>query len=135
MPRARHTADDRRQGVLDPVLAHPWDQDEAAGLTPPAAMVTGFMLAPLSSNVRLRLLTEKFNLFNGVFGASDEVLGQIESGVDFEKRILAIYQECRTPEAIDAAFRARGIVVHMRTIAQGDQYVAVEQPDQASSSR
>lgn len=54
----------------------------------------------------LELLTEKFSLFNGVFGASDEVLGSIESGVDFEKRILAIYQECRTPEAIDAAFQA-----------------------------
>jgi hypothetical protein len=52
----------------------------------------------------LELLAEKFNLFNGVFGASDEVLGTIESGVDFEKRILAIYQECRTPEEIDAAF-------------------------------
>lgn len=54
----------------------------------------------------LELLTEKFSLFSGVFGASDEVLGSIESGVDFEKRILAIYQECRTPEAIDAAFHA-----------------------------
>ena len=54
----------------------------------------------------LELLTEKFNLFNGVFGASDEVLGSIESGVDFEKRILAIYQQCRTTEQIDAAFRA-----------------------------
>ena len=53
----------------------------------------------------LELLGEKFSLFNGVFGASDEVLGTIESGVDFEKRILAIYQECRTPEEIDAAFR------------------------------
>ena len=52
----------------------------------------------------LELLAEKFNLFNGVFGASDEVLGTIESGVDFEQRILAIYQECRTPEEIDAAF-------------------------------
>ena len=54
----------------------------------------------------LELLTEKFNLFSGVFGASDEVLGTLESGVDFEQRILAIYQECRTPEEIDAAFRA-----------------------------
>ena len=50
------------------------------------------------------LLSEKFNLFDGVFGASDEVLGQIESGVDFEKRILSIYQRCRTPEEITAAF-------------------------------
>jgi len=54
----------------------------------------------------LELLTEKFSLFSGIFGASDEVLGSIESGVDFEKRILDIYQECRTPEQIDAAFRA-----------------------------
>ncbi len=53
----------------------------------------------------LELLSEKFKLFNGVFGASDEVLGSIESGVDFEKRILAIYQECRTPQEIDDAFR------------------------------
>jgi hypothetical protein len=53
----------------------------------------------------LELLGEKFSLFNGVFGASDEVLGAIESGVDFEKRILAIYQGCRTPQEIDAAFR------------------------------
>ena len=53
----------------------------------------------------LELLTEKFNLFHGVFGVSDEVLGSIESGVDFEKRILGIYQECRTPEETDAAFR------------------------------
>src|ERR1700704_1788219 len=28
-----------------------------------------------------------------------------ESGVDFEKRILAIYQECRTSEEIEAAFQ------------------------------
>ncbi|MDF1552469.1 MAG: SNF2-related protein [Deferrisomatales bacterium] len=54
----------------------------------------------------LELLTEKFQLFSGVFGASDEVLGSIESGVDFEKRILAIYQECRTPVEIAAAFEA-----------------------------
>jgi hypothetical protein len=52
----------------------------------------------------LELLTEKFKLFDGVFGASDEVLGTIESGVDFEQRIFAIYQKCRTPEEIDAAF-------------------------------
>jgi hypothetical protein len=54
----------------------------------------------------LELLTEKFSLFNGVFGASDDVLGSIDSGVDFEQRILAIYQECRTPAEIDDAFRA-----------------------------
>ncbi len=51
------------------------------------------------------LLSEKFRLFEGVFGASDEVLGAIESGVDFEKRINDIYQTCRRPEEIEAAFR------------------------------
>lgn len=50
------------------------------------------------------LLAEKFQLFEGVFGASDEVLGAIESGVDFEKRIAGIYQQCRQPNDIKAAF-------------------------------
>ena len=50
------------------------------------------------------LLSEKFQLFEGVFGASDEVLGAIESGVDFEKRIADIYQRCRKPEEIKTAF-------------------------------
>lgn len=50
------------------------------------------------------LLAEKFRLFSGVFGASDEVLGAVESGVDFEKRIAAIYQQCRTPEQIQFEF-------------------------------
>ncbi|MCX7258537.1 MAG: SNF2-related protein [Polaromonas sp.] len=54
----------------------------------------------------LELLTQKFNLFSGVFGASDEVLGHIESGIDFEKRILQIYDTCRRPQDIDAAFNA-----------------------------
>ena len=49
---------------------------------------------------------EKFQLFSGVFGASDEVLGSIESGVDFEKRIAGIYQTCRTPEQIEFNFNA-----------------------------
>jgi len=52
------------------------------------------------------LLDEKLHLFNGIFGSSDEVLGSIESGVDFEKRILEIYQKCRTPEEIENAFNA-----------------------------
>ncbi|MDP4162386.1 MAG: SNF2-related protein [Bacillota bacterium] len=51
-----------------------------------------------------QLLDEKFQLFDGVFGASDEVLGAIENGVDFEKRIVKIYQTCRTTEDIKLAF-------------------------------
>ncbi len=51
-----------------------------------------------------QLLSEKFRLFSGVFGASDEVLGAIESGVDFEKRIMEIYQTCRLPIEIQDSF-------------------------------
>ncbi len=50
------------------------------------------------------LLDQKFKLFEGVFGASDEVLGAIESGVDFEKRIARIYQDCRSPTEIRESF-------------------------------
>nr|WP_245936033.1 helicase-related protein [Suttonella ornithocola] len=50
------------------------------------------------------LLAEKFQLFNGVFGTSDEVLGAISSGVDIERRIAAIYRNCREPDAIKTAF-------------------------------
>lgn len=50
------------------------------------------------------LLAQKFQLFEGVFGASDEVLGAIGSGVDFERRIADIYQNCREPEEIKSSF-------------------------------
>ncbi len=50
------------------------------------------------------LLTSKFKLFNGVFGASDEILGRLESGVGLERKILEFYQQCRTEEEIQARF-------------------------------
>lgn len=50
------------------------------------------------------LLKLKFKIFDGVFGASDEVLGAIENGVDFERRIKRIYDTCRDPDEIKAAF-------------------------------
>lgn len=50
------------------------------------------------------LLAQKFQLFEGVFGASDEVLGAIGSGIDFERRIAEIYQNCREPDEIEASF-------------------------------
>jgi ERCC4-related helicase len=50
------------------------------------------------------LLSQKFQLFEGVFGASDEILGSIESGVDIERRIHNIYQRCRNDAQIDAEF-------------------------------
>lgn len=54
----------------------------------------------------LELLSDKFHLFDGVFGASDEILGRIESGVDIERQIATIYDTCRTPAEVDAAFAA-----------------------------
>lgn len=50
------------------------------------------------------LLEKKFRLFDGVFGASDQVLGALESGVDIERRIAEIYQSCRTEKDIARAF-------------------------------
>ncbi len=50
-----------------------------------------------------QLLNEKLKLFEGVFGASDEVLGVIES-FDIEKRIYEIYQKCRTDQEIQEQF-------------------------------
>ena len=50
------------------------------------------------------LLSEKFKLFEGVFGASDEILGAIESNIDIEKRIYNIYQKCRDDEQIQYEF-------------------------------
>jgi superfamily II DNA or RNA helicase len=52
------------------------------------------------------LLEQKFKLFSGVFGASDEVLGAVENGVDLEKRIAEIIHKCRTPIEITTAFDA-----------------------------
>ena len=51
-----------------------------------------------------QLLEQKFCLFNGVFGSSDEVLGSIENGFDFEKKCYDIFQSCRTDEEIEASF-------------------------------
>ena len=53
-----------------------------------------------------QLLEQKFNLFSGVFGASDDVLGTVESGVDFERRVLEIVQQCRSQAEIEAGFDA-----------------------------
>ena len=49
------------------------------------------------------LLCDKFQLFEGVFGASDGILGSIDS-LDFEQRIIEIYQKCRTTEEIEKSF-------------------------------
>ena len=68
-------------------------------------VVVNFLNKKNAADQRIyELLSEKFKLFSGVFGASDEVLGSIESGINFEKRIAQIYQECRTAEGIQSSF-------------------------------
>lgn len=70
-------------------------------------VVINFLNKRNAADIRVyELLSEKFNLFNGVFGSSDEVIGSIESGVDFEKRIAGIYQKCKTSDEIQAEFNA-----------------------------
>lgn len=68
-------------------------------------VVVNFLNTKNAADQRVfELLSEKFQLFEGVFGASDEVLGAIESGVDFERRIADIYQRSRKLEEIKDAF-------------------------------
>ena len=52
------------------------------------------------------LLSDKFHLFKGIFGASDEVLGRIEDGLDFETQISDILSRCHTAEDIKHEFDA-----------------------------
>ena len=59
------------------------------------------------ADVRLyEILQYKFKLFDGVFGASDEILGAMFDGVDFERAVAKILDECRTEEEIAKAFDA-----------------------------
>lgn len=68
-------------------------------------VVVNFLNAANAVEARVyELLEKKFRLFEGVFGSSDEVLGRIENGVDFEKRIIEVYKKLRTKEEIEAYF-------------------------------
>jgi SNF2-related domain/Helicase conserved C-terminal domain len=70
-------------------------------------LVLNFLNRQNAADARLyELLAQKLALFDGVFGSSDEILGALGSGVDFEKRVLDIYQSCRSGEEIDQAFTA-----------------------------
>lgn len=67
-------------------------------------VVVNFINTRNYADVRVfELLSNKFKLFDDVFGASDEVLGQADS-IDIESRIWEIYQQCRSEEEINAAF-------------------------------
>ena len=68
-------------------------------------LVLNFLNRQNAADARLfDLLSQKLALFDGVFGSSDEILGALGSGIDFEKRVLDIYQSCRSPDEVDQAF-------------------------------
>ncbi|HSN16039.1 MAG TPA: SNF2-related protein, partial [Anaeromyxobacteraceae bacterium] len=70
-------------------------------------LVLNFLNRQNAADARLfDLLSQKLALFDGVFGSSDEILGALGSGIDFEKRVLDIYQSCRSPDEVDRAFNA-----------------------------
>ena len=68
-------------------------------------LVLNFLNRTNAADARLYdLLSQKLALFDGVFGSSDEILGALGTGIDFEKRVLDIYQSCRSGAEIDQAF-------------------------------
>jgi hypothetical protein len=68
-------------------------------------LVLNFLNRSNAADARLfDLLSQKLALFDGVFGSSDEILGALGTGIDFERRVLDIYQSCRSGEEIDRAF-------------------------------
>jgi len=70
-------------------------------------LVINFLNRRNAADARLfDILEQKLHLFDGLFGASDEVLGALGEGVDFEKRVLEIYQSCRSTQEIDSSFDA-----------------------------
>lgn len=68
-------------------------------------VVVNFLNVKNEADVRVfEILENKLQLFEGVFGASDEILGAIGNGVDFERRIAQIYQNCRSSAEIQREF-------------------------------
>jgi hypothetical protein len=68
-------------------------------------LVLNFLNRSNAADARLyELLSQKLALFDGVFGSSDEILGALGSGIDFERRVLDIYQSCRSGDEVDRAF-------------------------------
>lgn len=69
-------------------------------------VVVNFCNTRNAADVRVHeLLASKLRLFEGVFGASNDVLGAVGAdGVSFERRIAAILSQCRTETEINAEF-------------------------------
>lgn len=68
-------------------------------------VVINFLNQRNDADVRVHeLLETKFHLFSTLFDASDDVLGLVDGTIDFERRVLEIYQQCRSSDEIKAAF-------------------------------
>lgn len=69
-------------------------------------VVVNFCNARNAADVRVfEVLQDKFSLFSGLFGASNDVLGVVgKNGQSLERRINDILTLCRTPEEINRAF-------------------------------
>lgn len=69
-------------------------------------VVINFCNTRNAADVRVfELLRDKFHLFEGIFGASNDILGFIDqSGQSFERRIHEILRRCRSTQEIEAAF-------------------------------
>jgi len=69
-------------------------------------IVINFINTRNAADVRVyQLLEQKFQLFNGLFGASNDILGVVDKeGKSFERRINDILQKCRTSEEIASEF-------------------------------
>lgn len=68
-------------------------------------VVLNFLASGNAAETRLyELLAEKLELFDGVFGATDEPLGALGDGADFERRVHEIFTSCRNEAAIEEAF-------------------------------
>lgn len=68
-------------------------------------VVVNFLNKKNAADIKVyEILKEKFKLFDGVFGASDEVLGATASGIDFERRVADILRKRRSEEEIRQEF-------------------------------
>ena len=69
-------------------------------------VVVNFCNTRNAADVRVyELLSQKFQLFEGLFGASNDVLGIVDKdGKSFERQIHDILQKCRSENEIKAAF-------------------------------
>lgn len=68
-------------------------------------IVVNFINRDNRADCRVFELFTKFKLFDGVFGANDEILAIIANNIDFEKRIYDIYQNhCQNNQQIDEYF-------------------------------